>query len=174
MTKCTCPADLAASSQPRSHRAWHRPGTGTRGLKPPSCAVVQHCNAYREQSRQTRLLQEQAGRDIRQWRRAQASQVFTWVEKRPFDGNDNDLRAAACIKNTSGQPVYDIELGLGPRPGKGSERRWPVLMPDADDERPGLGTDSADGRRQIWITFRDSAGVRWQATSDGQHTELQG
>lgn len=128
--------------------------------------------AYREQSLQTRLLQKQAGRDISQRRRAQASEVFTWVEKRPFGGNDNDLRAAAFIKNASSQPVYDIELGLGP--GKESERRWPVLMPGEDDQLPGLGTDFADGRQQTWMTFRDSAGVRWQATSDGQLTELQG
>jgi hypothetical protein len=136
--------------------------------------VIYAGKAYREQTRQTRLLQEQAGRDIMQRRRAQASQVFTWVEKRPFNGDDKDLRAAACIKNTSSQPVYDIELGLSPGPGKGSEQRWPVLMPGADDQRPGLGTDFADGRRQTWITFRDSAGVRWQATSDGQLTEIQG
>jgi hypothetical protein len=96
------------------------------------------------------------------------------VEKRPFDGNDKDLRAAACIKNTSGQPVYDIELGLGPGAGKGSERRWPVLMPGEAEQLPGLGTDFVAGRRPIWITFRDSAGVCWQATSDGRLTELQG
>lgn len=138
-------------------------------------------NAYREQSRQTRevreqtrLLQEQANRDIRQRSRAQASQVFTWVENRPFDGNDDELRAAACIKNTSGQPVYDILLGQGPTPGKGGQQRWPVLMPGADDHWLGLGTGFADGRGQVWITFRDSEGVRWQATSDGQLTELQG
>jgi hypothetical protein len=125
-------------------------------------------NAYRDQSRQTGLLQEQALRDIGQRRSAQASQVFTWLEERPFDGNDSDLRTAACVRNTSGQPVYDIELGL--EPGKGSERRWPVLMPGAEDQLPGLGTS----RRRAWIRFRDSAGVRWQATSDGQLTELQG
>jgi hypothetical protein len=130
-------------------------------------------NAYREQSRQTRLLQEQADRDFGQRRRAQASEVFTWVEKRPFDGNDNDLRAAACIKNASRQPVYDIELGLEAGSGKRSERRLPVLMPGAQDQLPGLGTDFGDSRRQIWIAFRDSAGVRWQATSDGQLTEVQ-
>jgi hypothetical protein len=134
-------------------------------------------NAYREQSRQTgevreqtRLLQEQADRDIRQRRRAQATQVFTWVEMRPYDGNDEDMRLAACIKNASGQPVYDIQLGVG----KGSDRSLPVLMPGADYELAGLGTDFADGRRRIWITFRDSAGVRWRATSDGQLTDLQG
>lgn len=133
-------------------------------------------NAYIDQSRQTRLLQDQADRDIGQRRRAQASQVFTWVENRPFDGNAEDLRAAACIKNTSGQPVYDIVLGLGPGTGKGSAR-WPVLMPGAEKERPGLGTGFAVEQRpgwQIWIKFRDSAGVRWEATSDGHLTELHG
>jgi hypothetical protein len=133
-------------------------------------------NAYREQCRQTGLLREQADRDISQRRRAQASQVFAWVENRPFDGNDEDLRAAACIKNTSGQPVYDVVLGLGPGAGKGSAR-WPVLMPGAEKERRGLGTGFAVDQRPgwpIWIKFRDSAGVRWQATSDGQLTELTG
>lgn len=80
-------------------------------------------NAYREQSRQTReireqtrLLQEQADRDIKQRHRAQATQVFTWVEMRPFDGKADDMRSAACIMNASAHPVYDIELGLGSRP----------------------------------------------------------
>jgi hypothetical protein len=137
-------------------------------------------NAYREQSRQTlevreqtRLLQEQADRDIGQRRRAQATQVFVWMEMRPYDGNHEDMRWAACIKNASGQPVYDIELGIGLGIGLGSDRSLPVLMPGKDYELAGFGTDFADGR-QIWITFRDSAGVRWRATSDGQLTELQG
>lgn len=129
--------------------------------------------AYREQSRQTRLLQEQSDRDIEQRRRAQASQVFAWVEQRPFDGDDDDLRAAACIKNTSHQPVYDIELWLEGESGKRGERKWPVLMPDAFHQLPGLGTDFADGRRQIGIKFRDAVGARWQATSEGQLTEVQ-
>lgn len=136
-------------------------------------------NAYREQSRQTRevrdqtrLLQEQANRDIMQRRRAQATQVFTWVQMRPYDGNDKDMRPAACIKNASEQPVYNIELGLGIGAGKGSDRTLPVLIPGEDYELVGLGTDFADGGHQIWITFRDSAGVGWRATSDGQLSEL--
>jgi hypothetical protein len=139
-------------------------------------------NAYREQSRQTRevreqtrLLQEQADRDIGQRHRAQATQVFTWVEMRPFDGRADDMRAAARIMNASGQPVYDIELGLGLTvDDRRIDRRLPVLMPGIDYELVGLGTDFADGRRQIWITFRDAAGVRWRVTSDGQLTELRG
>jgi hypothetical protein len=139
-------------------------------------------NAYREQSRQTReireqtrLLQEQADRDIRQRHRAQATQVFTWVEMRPYDGKAEDMRPAARIKNASGQPVYDIELGLGLGVDKARvDRRLPVLMPGNDYELVGLGTDFADGRGQIWITFRDAAGVRWRTTSDGRLTELPG
>ena len=91
-------------------------------------------------ARQTRLLQEQAERDITQRHRAQASQVFTWVEKRPFDANDNDLREAACIKNTSGQPVYDILLGLGPGPGREASRDGPCSC------RARMTSDRASGR----------------------------
>jgi len=139
-------------------------------------------NAYREQSRQTgeireqtRLLQQQADRDIKQRRRAQATQVFTWVEMRPFDGRADDMRSAACIMNASAQPVYDIELGLGLTvDAHRVDRRLPVLMPGKDYELVGLGTDFTDGRGQIWITFRDASGGRWRATSDGQLTELQG
>ncbi|MGH3171820.1 MAG: hypothetical protein ACRDN0_38915, partial [Trebonia sp.] len=106
-------------------------------------------NAYLMQSRQTRLLQEQADRDIRQRRRAQAAQVFTWTEMRPYNGNHEDMRPAACIKNASEQPVYDIELGLGIGAG-GPDRRLPVLMPGKEYELAGFGSDFADGRRQIW------------------------
>jgi hypothetical protein len=138
-------------------------------------------NAYREQSRQTgqireqtRLLQEQADRDIRQRRRSQATQVFTWVEMRPYDGSTEDMRPTARIKNASGQPVYDIELGLRLGEVEQTDRRLPVLMSDNDYELVGLGTDFADGQRQIWITFRDSQGVRWRTISDGQLTEIPG
>jgi len=135
-------------------------------------------NAYREQSRQTRevqeqtrMLREQADRDIRQRRRAQATQVFTWIEMRPYDGNDKDMRPAACIKNASSQPVYDIELGLGLGAVPGTDRTLPVLMPGKDYELVGLGTDFTNGQRQIWVAFRDSAGTRWRATSEGQLDE---
>jgi len=47
-------------------------------------------------------------------------------------------------------------------------------MPGKDYQLVGLETDFVGGRRQIWITFRDSAGTRWRATSGGQLTELQG
>lgn len=68
---------------------------------------------YQDQSKQARILLDQMMRDTEYRRRAQASQVFVWVEDRPYDGNPDDMRAAACIGNTSNQPVYDIVLGLG-------------------------------------------------------------
>jgi hypothetical protein len=71
--------------------------------------------AYRDQEKQTRLFRDQAIRDIEYRRRAQASCVFVWIEDLDFDGNPDDKRAAACIRNTSNQPVYDIALGLGKR-----------------------------------------------------------
>lgn len=126
--------------------------------------------AYRKQSKQTQLLQEQADRDIEQRRRAQASHVFTCIERRPFDGKSEDMREAVCIRNTSSQPVYDIVLGLGER----SEQRWPVLMPASEHVRPGIGTDFITGRRSVWATFRDSLGNCWCAGADGKLTELQG
>ena len=55
--------------------------------------------AYRDQATQTRLFQEQAMRDIESRRRAQASRVFVWVEQRAYNGNPDDKRAAACIRN---------------------------------------------------------------------------
>lgn len=126
--------------------------------------------AYRKQAEQTRLLQVQANRDIEQRRRTQASQVFTWIEKRPFTDDSQDMREAACIRNTSSQPVYDIALGLGETP----KHHWPVLMPGSEHVRPGLGTAFITGQRPVWATFRDSAGNRWRAGAGGQLTELPG
>jgi hypothetical protein len=126
--------------------------------------------AFRKQSEQTRLLQEQVARDIGLRCRAQASRVFAWVEQRAFNGNPEDMRAAACIRNTSSQPVYDVALGLG----ETQDQRWPVLMPGDEHVTPGLGTAFANAQRPAWATFRDSAGIRWHTTADGQLTELPG
>jgi hypothetical protein len=101
--------------------------------------AVYAIKAFRKQSEEVRLLQEQARRDIEQRRRAQASQVFITVGRRPFEGNPEDMRAAACIHNTSAQPIYDIVLGLG----ETGDQRWPVLLPRSELVRHGLGTDFA-------------------------------
>src|SRR6266568_2255038 len=67
--------------------------------------------AFREQAEQVKILREQADRDIDQRRRDQATRVFAWTEQRPFDDDPADPRAAACVRNTSQQPVYDVRLG---------------------------------------------------------------
>jgi hypothetical protein len=74
--------------------------------------AVYAIKAFRNQSDEVRLLQEQAKRDIEQRRRAQAGQVNISVEPRP-GVHSEDVRQAAYIRNTSAQPVYDIVLGLG-------------------------------------------------------------
>jgi hypothetical protein len=124
--------------------------------------AVYAIRAFRKQSEEVRLLQEQAERDIEQRRRAQASGVFISVEPRPLE--DNPQNEAACIRNTSAQPVYDIVLGLG----ETGDQRWPVLLPGREVVRHGLGTDFAGGKRPVWATFRDSVGVRWRTAADGQ------
>lgn len=124
--------------------------------------------AYRDQSKQTQLFRDQAIRDIEYRRRAQASRVFAWVEDRAYNGNSDDMRAAACIRDTSEQPVYDVALGLG----EAQDKRWPVLMPGSEHVRPGLGTAFADGQRPVWAEFRDSAGIRWRADAMGQVSEV--
>lgn len=112
--------------------------------------------AFREQSVEVLLLQEQARRDVEQRRRAQASRVFVWVEERIFGDDPSDMRTAACIQNSSAQPVYDMLLGID---DSGEERKQ-VLMPGGELVMPGLGSAFASGQRPVWVTFRDSAGVR--------------
>jgi hypothetical protein len=124
--------------------------------------------AFLSQDQQTRLLAEQVKRDVTQRRRAQASQVFVWIQDQPFGDDPADPRSAALVRNTSSQPVYDLTLGLG----EAGDQRWPVLMPDKDVERVGLGTEFASGERPVWATFRDSSGIKWRITVGGELTEI--
>jgi hypothetical protein len=79
------------------------------------------------------------------------------------------MRDAACVYNTSKQPVYDITLILG---GQGDQRR-PTLLPGEAQVWDGLGTAYATGQRPLYISFRDSAGIRWLRRPDGDLTERQ-
>jgi hypothetical protein len=124
--------------------------------------------AFRKQSEEVQLLQQQAERDIEQRRRAQPTQVFAWVESRPFQGNPEDMRAAACLRNKSAQPVYNILLGWG----DSGQQRQRVLLPGEEHIMPGVGSTVADGKLPVWAEFRDAAGVRWRTTSEGELAEL--
>jgi len=123
--------------------------------------------AFRKQSEEVWLVQEQIQRDVYQRRRAQASQVFISVELRAFMDNPEDKRATACLRNTSAQPVYDVVLGLG----ETGEQRRPVLLPGDEFVLPGIGTAFASDMRRVWTTFRDCTGVRWRTAADGQLAE---
>jgi hypothetical protein len=123
--------------------------------------------AFRKQSAEVGMLQEDWQREARERRRAQAAQVFTWIGERPVRDGEAP-RPAACVRNTSRQPVYDISVGWGSS-GVGT---WRVLLPDEENAIPGAGSSVADGTVPILIEFRDAAGVRWRATSHGELTDL--
>lgn len=129
--------------------------------------------AWRKQSRevsdQAEMLKLQAGelrqvsaereRGALERRRAQATLVYMTIEYNP-----EEMRHATRVHNTSGQPVYDIELCLDNR----ADQRLPVLLPGETHTWEGLGTAYSSGERPVWITFRDSAGIHWTRHPDGR------
>lgn len=123
--------------------------------------------AFRKQSTEVDALIEDRNREAGQGHRAQATQVFTWVGERPVS-DGGPPQPAACVKNTSRQPVYDVSVGWGSS-GMG---RWRVLLPDEENAIPRAGSSVADGTVPIWIEFRDAAGVRWRATSRGELADV--
>lgn len=130
--------------------------------------------AWRKQSRevsaieqQLQLQRDQADQERAQRRRAQASLVYVLIEPRPFNGDIQDMREAACIYNTSRQPVYDIALMLD----NGTDQRLLALRPGETYDRPGLGTDYITRKRPVSIRFRDSFGIYWLRDLDGQLSE---
>lgn len=123
--------------------------------------------AFRKQSQEVRLLQQQTARDMQRRRQDQAAHVFAFVDQRPLYGAD-DIRPAACLRNTSRQPIYRISLGWRAT----AEQSWPVLLPDSEHVIPGAGSTAADGTAPVWAEFRDATGNRWRTTSTGEQTEL--
>jgi hypothetical protein len=114
-----------------------------------------------------RDLRQQAARDIDQRRRDQAAHVFAWADQRPMYDAD-DVRPAACLRNTSRQPIYHIKLGWG----ASGQQSWPVLLPDGEHVVRGAGSSVADGTAAVWAEFQDAAGICWRTTSLGELTEM--
>jgi hypothetical protein len=111
--------------------------------------------AFRKQSDEVSMLQQDRQREAEERRMPQAAQVITWVgERRVHDGEAP--QPAACVRNTSRQPVYDVSVGWGSS-GAGA---WRVLLPDEENAIPGAGSSVADGTVPIRIEFRDAAGAR--------------
>jgi hypothetical protein len=130
--------------------------------------------AFREQSQEVALLQEQVKneqcnrtREAADRRKAQAAKVFIWVTD-PEDQSGPVVN----VRNTSEQPVYELAITWAdaavPMPVVTSDGG--PFMPGVENafDVPGLaGTDIA-----VWLDFRDAAGLRWRTTSRGDITEL--
>jgi hypothetical protein len=127
--------------------------------------------AFTKQSTEVALLQEQAERDAQQRRRAQASQVFTWVEILPDKKTSQGLTWTAIrIRNSSEQPVYDLSISW-----KEAERvaGLPVLMPGGEKAlQHGLPDEVINGSTPVSLELRDSAGICWQMNSWGKLMEV--
>jgi hypothetical protein len=133
----------------------------------------------------TELLDLQ-GKELRQAmderRRGQASGVYIELRRAAGDPPGGPWQVTACVHNTSPQPVYDLyviwQLGTvrmgkpdpAPRLMPGQQLRFergldPATTADAD-------AHVDPGSLSAFLTFRDSAGVRWTAREDGTFTDM--
>ena len=154
-------AGLAFRKQSQEVRAIERQVTDQQEV------TRQQAELLRVQAGQLELQRQQFEQEQADRRQAQASLVYMSVEPRPFDGSPQEMRDAACVYNTSAQPIYDVVLVLDGRP----DQRQPVLLPGRTCDWRGLGAAFASGQRPAWITFRDSAGVRWLRHPNGRLAE---
>jgi hypothetical protein len=146
------------------------------------------------QGRQLDLQQKQFDQQAHERRRAQASCIFIWVELGPDPGVTDDQLTTGepdhglifHVTNTSNRPIYDLSLDWGeviqPHPWMLGDYT-PVLMADQELTRfrhyPYLTWDDYLMERNEPLPmppiarFRDSAGLYWLLTSEGQLDEQQ-
>lgn len=139
--------------------------------------------AFRKQTQEVALLQQQAERDINQRRRAQASQVFLEVRslttKEFVESGDPPEPYGASAHNLSSLPVYQLSIIWTGwyKPG-----RDPIglisaseLQPLANRLMPGKTTAARHTPENAvphpWLVFRDAAGVEWLTDTDGHLIE---
>jgi hypothetical protein len=142
--------------------------------------------AFRKQSAEVKLLQEQAKRDSDERRRAQASHVFLTktTARVPMPTGPAGSGVAPAVSslvkvrltNSSDQPVFEVEFTWywGDRKREPTVRPAPiaVVLPGkgTDQEQPaafkGVGSITADA------TFRDAAGVWWRRGLGGRLYDL--
>ena len=143
--------------------------------------------AFRAQSDELTLQRHQFAQDQADRRRAQATRVFLWavVEADPsvtqvqtaVTGRSPDQIVTAHVKNSSQQPVYEIEVIW--RQGaalRGSGELRGVLMPGAAVEvkttLPEAHSAAVKAQSiQPAVRFRDAAGVTWEMDSNGRLEE---
>lgn len=125
---------------------------------------------------------EERKREAEQRRRAQASRIFIWTEYGPDPAATDDQATAeesarfgliAHVRNTSGQPIYDLTIDWNPQKPPWVELDpITVLMPEDQAKRFCPYPNDFTGN-EIWPTapiaqFRDAAGAYWLLTTTGQ------
>jgi hypothetical protein len=131
-------------------------------------------NAFREQSCEVALLQQQAERDVQQRRRAQAAQVYIFIPGR--QQTDTILELTARVHNASQQPIYDLTMTWHDGQNQfGDPKCRDRLMPNESlpFNPTGVSGKSTAGVG-VAVEFRDAAGVHWRANDRGELTELPG
>jgi hypothetical protein len=135
--------------------------------------------AFSDQSREVAILAEENERQALERRRSQASQVFVLAEPDIREGEPISS-IEVTVKNTSRQPIYDLNLLWRDETGEWIELGDPVdlrvLLPDDQHKwgtgiEPSLPIQSFLGDPYLIgaaIIFRDAAGVHWRLDSDGQ------
>lgn len=111
-------------------------------------------------------------RDAQERHRAQALQVYTWETREGAEPTE----IVAHVRNTSQQPIYDVQLHWWPEPDPNdtddeetSATLIGDLMPGTEYNEPAdeLGPYACSA-----ISFRDRAGVWWQTMPNGRLKEL--
>jgi hypothetical protein len=119
--------------------------------------------AFRKQSAEVRLLQEQARRDAEARRRAQAAKVFVTI-----GGQTPDTADLVRVVNSSDQPIYD------PAPSWADDAGLPGLphlMPGEEHRFFAATPAAATVPPVVRLDFRDAAGLHWRTTSRGDLAE---
>jgi hypothetical protein len=140
---------------------------------------------------QTRELQEsldERKREAKDLHRIQAAQVYCWeTYETPLPPGNARGRATLYVRNTSQQPVYELQLSwyTGPfddplEPGNAFARdtimMWPSpLMPGEECNITHLTPSSADtDAHASSAVFRDHSGAWWRTWPNGHLDELTG
>jgi hypothetical protein len=144
------------------------------------------------QVRELRESLDERRRDSAERRRTQASLMFIWTEN--FDRGDlNGSRAeayskalqksgaevgaavaAAHVRNTSAQPVYDLVVGwnLESVLMGGNQRMLPLMPGEEHFDAEPVPAGASPGAYDAVAFFRDASGVRWRAQPDGVYEEV--
>ncbi len=130
--------------------------------------VIYARKAYLAQRQQLRDQRALNAKQVRDSRRAQAERVFTRVQELP------NGEYSVCAVNRSDSPIYEVRVILNAYKSDFSD--FSELMPGEEIEVSQEGPIKLDDFNPCEISaairFRDAAGVRWQATDQGELQEV--